>query len=51
MNKIFVVENESKENEKDILEIKPAYLKGVTFHYVEDIRQVTDFALLNELAE
>ncbi|MBP5422402.1 MAG: endopeptidase La [Paludibacteraceae bacterium] len=40
-----------KENEKDILEIKPAYLKGVTFHYVEDIRQVTDFALLDELAE
>lgn len=40
-----------KENEKDILEIKPAYLKGVTFHYVEDIRQVTDYALLEEKAE
>ncbi len=37
-----------KENEKDILEIKPSYLKGVSFHYVNDIREVTDFALLKE---
>ncbi len=40
-----------KENEKDILEIKPIYLKGLTFHYVEDICQVTDFALLEEKCE
>ena len=40
-----------KENEKDILEIKPIYLKGLTFHYVEDICQVTDFALLDEKCE
>lgn len=40
-----------KENERDILEIKPEYLKGVTFHYVEDVRQVIDLALLDELAE
>lgn len=37
-----------KENQKDIEEIKPDYLKGLTFHYVEDIRQVVDLALLKE---
>lgn len=40
-----------KENERDILEIPEEYLKGLTFHYVEDIKQVTDFALLDEKAE
>ena len=34
------------ENRKDIEEIKPIYLKGVEFHYVKDIREVIDFALL-----
>jgi ATP-dependent Lon protease len=34
------------ENEKDIDEIKPVYLKGLTFHYVKDIMEVIDFALL-----
>ena len=47
IKKIFDI----KENEKDILEIKPIYLKGLTFHYVEDICQVTDFALLEEKCE
>lgn len=37
-----------KENRKDIDEIKADYLKGLTFHYVEDIRQVVDLALLEE---
>lgn len=37
-----------KENQKDIEEIKDEYLKGLTFHYVEDIRQVVDLALLRE---
>lgn len=37
-----------KENQKDIEEIKPLYLKGLTFHYVEDIGQVLDIALLKE---
>lgn len=37
-----------KENKKDIDEIKPEYLKGLTFHYVEDIRQVVELALLKE---
>ena len=37
-----------KENEKDINEIKPEYLKGLVFHYVSDIQQVEDLALLRE---
>lgn len=38
----------SKENEKSINEIKPLYLKGLTFHYVDDIKEVLDIALLKE---
>ena len=37
-----------KENKKDIEEIKPLYLKGLSFHYVDDIKQVLDIALLDE---
>ena len=37
-----------KENEKDINEIKPEYLKALVFHYVSDIQQVVDLALLRE---
>lgn len=37
-----------EENKKDIEEIKPLYLKGLTFHYVNDIKQVLDVALLKE---
>ncbi|MDR1881241.1 MAG: endopeptidase La [Prevotella sp.] len=37
-----------KENKKDIEEIKPLYLKGLTFHYVDDIKQVLKIALLEE---
>lgn len=37
-----------KENKKNIDEIKPLYLKGLTFHYVDDIRQVLDIALTKE---
>ena len=37
-----------QENEKDILEIPEIYLKGVTFHYVEDVQDVWAFALTNE---
>ena len=37
-----------KENQKDIEEIKADYVKGLTFHYVEDIHQVIDIALLKE---
>ncbi len=40
-----------QENEKDILEIPDMYLKGVTFHYVENIRDVWAFALTDELVK
>ena len=36
------------ENRKDIEEIQPLYLKGLTFHYVSDIKEVLDLALLEE---
>ena len=39
------------DNKKDIDEIKPEYLKGLSFHYVYDIMEVLDIALLNEKAE
>ncbi|MBD80671.1 MAG: endopeptidase La [Crocinitomicaceae bacterium] len=35
-----------KENEKNILEIDPKYLTGLTFHYVEYMKEVLDIALL-----
>jgi len=34
------------DNQKDIDEIKPVYLKGLKFHFVNDIMEVIDFALL-----
>jgi len=37
-----------KDNEKDILEIKANYLKGLTFNYVEDMIQVVDMALTSQ---
>ena len=40
-----------KENEKDILEIPEIYLNGVTFHYVENVQDVWDFALTNQIVE
>lgn len=36
----------SEENRKNIEEIKPIYLKGLKFHYVTDIKEVIDYALL-----
>ena len=36
------------DNQKDIEEIKPIYLKGLKFHYVNDIMEVIDFALLKK---
>ena len=38
-----------QENERDILEIPAMYLKGVNFHYVENIMDVWNFALTDEL--
>jgi ATP-dependent Lon protease len=33
-------------NEKDVLEINPQYIKGVKFHYVKNMMQVLDIALV-----
>jgi ATP-dependent Lon protease len=38
-----------KSNFKDIAEIKEDYIKDLTFHYVKDMREVIDLALLKEL--
>lgn len=38
----------SKENEKDILDIKDIYISGLKFHYVEDIMDVLNIALLKQ---
>ncbi len=37
-----------KENKKNIDEIPEIYLHGLTFHYVEDVSEVFNFALLKE---
>lgn len=37
-----------KSNEKDVKQIKEHYLKGLTFHYVDNIAQVLEIALLKE---
>jgi ATP-dependent Lon protease len=41
----------SKQNRKDILEINQKYVKGMTFHYVDTLKEVIDIALLNEKVE
>jgi len=38
----------SQDNKKDIEEIPEIYLKGLTFHYVENVKDVLEFALLDE---
>lgn len=38
----------SEENRKDIGKIKDIYIKGLTFHYVNEIMEVLDIALLKE---
>ena len=40
-----------QENRKDIEEIPDVYLKGVNFHYVENVQDVWDFALTDEIVE
>ena len=40
-----------KDNRKDIEEIPEMYLKGVSFHYVEDVQDVWQFALTDEKVE
>ena len=38
----------AEENRKDIDDIQPIYIKGLTFHYVSDLREVLQLALLQE---
>jgi ATP-dependent Lon protease len=38
----------SVENKKDIVDIKEKYRDGMTFHYVDQMIEVVDFALLKE---
>jgi len=40
-----------RENEKDILEIPEIYIKGVTFHFVENVQEVWNFALTDEIVK
>ena len=37
-----------KDNQKDIEEIKPQYLKGLKFHYVDTMKEVIDIAILKQ---
>lgn len=41
----------SVDNRKDVEEINERYVKGLTFHFVEDVREVLRFALLDEKVE
>jgi ATP-dependent Lon protease len=38
----------SEENRKDVAEIKPLYLEGLEFHYVKEMIEVVDLAMLPE---
>ena len=38
----------SKENKKDIEEIKPEYIQGLTFHFIDEMQEIKELALLNE---
>jgi ATP-dependent Lon protease len=38
----------SEENRKDVEEIKSDYLDGITFHYVNQMKDVLKIALTNE---
>ncbi len=40
-----------KKNQKDIDEIEDIYLKDVTFHFVDQVQEVLDIALLDELVD
>jgi ATP-dependent Lon protease len=37
-----------EDNKKDIEEINPSYLKGLTFHYVREMSEVIDYAITNQ---
>ena len=38
----------SEANRKNIEDIQPIYIEGLTFHFVKDVKEVFDLALLNE---
>jgi ATP-dependent Lon protease len=38
----------SKENKKDIEEIKAEYIHGLRFHYIDEMQEIKDLALLTE---
>ena len=38
----------SRQNEKDLEEIKPIYIKGLKFHFVDTVMDVLDIALLKQ---
>ena len=38
----------SKENKKDILEIKKEYIKGLKFHYIDEMIDIIDIVLLKQ---
>ncbi|MCF6212864.1 MAG: endopeptidase La [Flavobacteriaceae bacterium] len=40
-----------EDNKKDISEIKPNYLKGLTFHYVKHMSEVIDIALTKQVVK
>ena len=37
-----------EKNRKDIEEIEAHYLKGMTFHYISEMSEVLDLAILNQ---
>jgi ATP-dependent Lon protease len=37
-----------RQNEKDVEEINKEYIKGLRFHYVSEMNEVLDFALLKK---
>ena len=41
----------SNQNRKDILDINEKYVKGMIFHYVNTLKEVTDIALLSDKVE
>lgn len=41
----------SSKNEKDLDEINPKYIKGLTFHYVDDMMEVIEIALTDQKVE
>jgi len=40
-----------KSNQKDVEDIKPDYIEGLSFYYVENMLDVLDFALTDEIVD